>query len=78
MEEASLSRFRQCLSPLDRRALDEIMNAAQRHLSSAAYAAHTLPIEIFFLAMLLEQHKAIQKISCGLNLTPQSQKSRPS
>jgi hypothetical protein len=59
MEEAALSRFRRTLRPIDRQALDHLLDAAQHHLSSAAYAAHTLPMEIFLLAMLLEQHKAI-------------------
>lgn len=62
MEEASLSRFRRALRPIERHALGELLDSAQHHLSSAAYAAHTIPLEIFMLAMLLEEHKMIRQL----------------
>lgn len=61
-EEAALSRFRRALRRSDQRALDDLMDAAHHHLSAAAYAAHMLPFEIFMLAMLLEEHKKVQRL----------------
>ncbi len=43
-------------------ALDGLLNSAQIHLAEAAYASHALPFEIFLLAMLLEEHKAVMRI----------------
>lgn len=75
MEEASLSRYRRTLRPVERRALDELLDSAQHHLSSAAYAAHTLPIEIFMLAMLLEDHKMIRQLRAGIEHEKRRRKS---
>lgn len=56
-EEASYSRFRRALRRSDQLALDELFVAARQHLAAAAYAANPLPMETFFVAMLLEEHK---------------------
>lgn len=58
-EQDSLARFRRALRRVDQRALDDLLDAAQKHLSAAAYAAHALPFEIFLLSMLLEDHKKL-------------------
>jgi hypothetical protein len=62
IEEESFSRFRRALRRSDQLALDELFASARRHLAAAAYAAHALPMEIFLLAMLLEEHKEIQRL----------------
>ena len=62
MEEESFSRFRRALRRSDQLALDELFVAARHHLAAAAYAAHALPMEIFLLAMLLEEHKEVQRL----------------
>ena len=61
-EEAALSRFRRALRRSDQLALDELLVAARQHLAAAAYASNLLPMETFFLAMLLEEHKEVQRL----------------
>jgi hypothetical protein len=56
-EEEAYSRFRRALRRSDQLALDELFVAARQHLAAAAYAANPLPMETFFIAMLLEVHK---------------------
>jgi hypothetical protein len=61
-ELAALEPFRRALRRSDQLALDELYTYAQKHLAEAAHAAHTLPIEIFMLAMLVEEHKELMRI----------------
>lgn len=65
-EQDSLLRFRRALRRADQHALDDLLDAAQKHLSAAAYAAHVLPFEIFLLAMLLEEHKEVMRLRAAL------------
>ena len=61
-ERKSLNRFRRALSRSDQLMLDELFAYAGLHLAAAACAAHTLPMEIFLLAMLLEEHKEVVRL----------------
>jgi len=61
-EAESFSRFRRALRRSDQVALDDLFAAAQQHLAAASYAAHALPIEVFLLAMLLEEHKEVLRL----------------
>lgn len=61
-EQASLARFRRALRRDDQLALDDLFAAAHQQLAPAAYAAHALPMEIFLLAMLLEEHKEVMRL----------------
>jgi hypothetical protein len=61
-EQKSLGNFRRALSRSDQLMLDELFTNTGLHLAPAAYAAHTLPIEIFLLAMLLEEHKEVMRL----------------
>lgn len=61
-EEAALARFRRALRRSDQLAFDDLFTAAQQHISAAAYAAHALPFETFLMAMLLEEHKTVQRL----------------
>jgi hypothetical protein len=61
-EQESFSRFRRALRRSDQLALDDLFAAAHKHLAAAAYAAHALPFETFLLAMLLEEHKEVQRL----------------
>ncbi len=61
-EEAALSRFRRALRRSDQLVLDELLVAARQHLAAAAYASNLLPMETFLLAMLLEEHKEVQRL----------------
>ncbi len=66
-EEAALSRFRRALRRQDQLAFDDLLTAAQKHLSAAAYAAHALPFETFLMAMLLEEHKEVMRLREKVN-----------
>jgi hypothetical protein len=61
-EQSRLSAFRRALRRSDQRALDELLTAARQHLAAAAYAADALPMEIFLLAMILEEHKEVMRL----------------
>jgi hypothetical protein len=61
-ELAALSAFKHALKHSDQLVFDELFVCAHKHLAEAAYAAHTLPLEIFMLAMLLEEHKAVVQV----------------
>ncbi len=62
LEEESYHRFRRALRRSDQLALDDLFAAARQHLAAAAYAANALPMEIFLLAMLLEEHKEVLRL----------------
>ena len=62
LEEESYHRFRRALRRSDQLALDDLFDAARQHLAAAAYAANALPMEIFLLAMLLEEHKEVLRL----------------
>jgi len=61
-EQQSYARFRRALRRIDQRALDDLFAAAHNHLAATAYAAHALPFEIFLVAMLIEEHKEIDRL----------------
>mgnify|MGYP001085340042 CR=1 FL=1 len=61
-ERESFARFRRALRRSDQLALDDLFAAARKHLAAAAYASHALPLETFLLAMLLEEHKEVQRL----------------
>lgn len=58
-EQAAFERFRRALRRSDQLALDDLFAGARQHIAAAAYAAHALPMEMFLLAMLLEEHKQV-------------------
>jgi hypothetical protein len=62
-EQESFSRFRRALRRSDQQALDDLFAAAHQHLAAAAFASHALPFEVFLLAMLLEEHKLVLRLS---------------
>jgi hypothetical protein len=61
-EQQSLARFRRALRREDQRALDDLLAASRHHLAAAAYASHLLPFEVMLLAMLVEEHKEVQRL----------------
>jgi hypothetical protein len=61
-EQGSFARFRRALRRSDQQVLDDLFAAAHQHLAAAAYAAHSLPFEIFLLAMLMEEHKEVLRL----------------
>lgn len=61
-ELAALSQFKHALKRSDQLVFDELFANARIHLAEAAYAAHPLPLEIFMLAMILEEHKEVMRM----------------
>ena len=61
-ELASLSQFKHALRRSDQLVFDELFTYARKHLAEAAYATHPLPLEIFMLAMILEEHKEVMRL----------------
>jgi uncharacterized protein YydD (DUF2326 family) len=61
-EQSSFKSFRRALRRSDQQTLDELFIAARQHLAAASYAADALPMETFLLAMLLEEHKDVQRL----------------
>lgn len=61
-EQQSFAQFRRALRRSDQIALDDLFASARQHLSAAAFAAHALPLEIFLLSMLLEEHKEVMRL----------------
>ena len=58
-ERAAYTQFRRVLERSEQEALDELFAMARQHLAPAAYAAGRLPMQIFLLSMLLEEHKEV-------------------
>ena len=58
-EEEAIKRFKYALRKPDQAALDDLLISARQHLSAAAYASYVLPVFLFLLSMLLEEHKHI-------------------
>lgn len=61
-DEETLSRFKRALRLADQCALEELFTLTKQHKAAAANAGHTLPMEIFLLAMLLEEHKTVMRL----------------
>ncbi len=67
-EEQVIRRFRRVLRRADQGVLDELLSYARQHLAAATYATHLLPMEVFLLAMLLEEHKEVQRLRQRLEM----------
>jgi hypothetical protein len=61
-EEASFAKFRRALRRQDQLAMDELFDAARKHIAAVAYAAHALPFEVYLLSMLIEEHKEVIRL----------------
>ncbi len=62
-EQGALAKFRRALRREDQRALDDLFRAARYHVAAAAYASHLLPFETMLLAMLIEEHKRVERLT---------------
>lgn len=67
-EEQALERFKHALRRADQRALDDLLVAARQHLAAASYAAYVLPVFLFLLSMLLEEHKRVTRLQDEVEL----------
>ena len=57
-----LSKFRRTLRKEDQRALDSLFEQARLHVQAAVYAASPDPAEAFFLSVLVENRKVIDRL----------------
>ena len=65
-ELEALGRFRRALRRSDQLVLDDLLAASHQHLAAAAYAAHTIPFELFLVAILLEEHKEVLRLKAQI------------
>lgn len=64
-----LLRFRRLLPQHEHWVIDELLAFAHQHIPAVAYAGHPLPILMFLLSMLVEQHKrlkGLEEVLCAL------------
>jgi hypothetical protein len=61
-ERTELGRFRRALRKEDQLAFDELWVHVTKHMMACNQANHLLPLEIFFFAMLLEEHKEVKRL----------------
>ena len=61
-EQESFNAFRGALKRSDQLALDELFVSARKHLAEAAYASHPLPLKMFLISMILEEHKEVVRL----------------
>jgi hypothetical protein len=57
-----LSKFRRTLRKEDQRALDALFEQARLHIQAAVYAASPDPAQVFFLSVLIENWKLIDRL----------------
>ncbi len=60
IDPSALERLQESLSQDDRQALEALFNSLKTYNLAAEQAAHTLPIELFLLTLLMEHHKVLQ------------------
>lgn len=58
-EVARFEPFKRALARTDQSQIEELFSYARLHLAPAAYAANPFLYLMFFLAMLLEEHKRV-------------------
>jgi uncharacterized coiled-coil protein SlyX len=60
--EQRLTKFRRALRAEDQQAFDALFEQARLHIQAAVYAANPDPAEAFFLSMLIENWKLIDRL----------------
>ena len=61
-EKSPLARFRRALRRSDQEAFDDLFEATHQHLTAAAETSNALPMEIFLLSALIEEHKEVMHL----------------
>ena len=61
-ELAHWSKFRRALRKEEQQMFDELFLQARRHIAAMAYLANAVPMESFFLAMFLEERRAVKAL----------------
>lgn len=62
IEQGNLNGFRRALRRSDQRAMDDLLIHVRKHLAAVSCAEDALPMEMFLLSMLIEEHKTIQNL----------------
>jgi len=58
----SFIQFRNSLAPEDRAVLDSLLEAASQHRAAVDYSRHPFPTLVYLLSLLVEHHKARQRL----------------
>ena len=61
-QQQRLSKFRRALRKEDQRALDALFEQARLHIQAGVYAASPDPAEAFFISVLLENWKTVNRL----------------
>ena len=60
---SALEHFRSTLGESDRQILDDLLERANQHQAAIQHSGHPLPNHVRLLAMLLEEHKEIARLT---------------
>jgi hypothetical protein len=55
-------KFRRGLRKEDQKAFDRLFDLARLHVQAGVYASHPWPLEAILISILLEHHKALEKL----------------
>jgi len=72
LEAQVLASFRRGLRRTDQAVLDELLSYSHKHLAAASLATDALPMEMFLLAMIIEQKKEIEALRVQVQRLEQS------
>ena len=61
-EQDPFAHFRRALRRSDQLILDDLFGAVQKYQAAAARTVQALPVENLLLAMLIEEHKEVQRL----------------
>ena len=61
-EHAHWAKFRRALRKDEQQLFDELFLQARRHIAAMAYLANAVPMESVFLAMFLEERRAVKAL----------------
>jgi uncharacterized coiled-coil protein SlyX len=66
-QQRQLSKFRRALRAEDQQALDALFEQARLHIQAAVYYANPDPAEAFFISVLIEGWKSIDRLESRVN-----------
>lgn len=66
-QQQQLSKFRRALRKEDQQALDALFEQARLHIQAAVYYANPDPAEAFFISVLIESWKSIDKLEARVS-----------
>jgi uncharacterized coiled-coil protein SlyX len=66
-QQEQLSKFRRALRAEDQQAFDALFEQARLHIQAAVYYANPDPAEAFFISVMIEQWKMVDKLEARLD-----------